>query len=531
MTTILLSFFARPSRPQPQNKGKRHHKPTVATILLTLLLAMAACTRRPANVEAIDQLPPIFPDYVGVTIPAGIAPLNFNMATDMELDAVDVGVTGSKGGQMHTTGAWADFDTDQWHELTRQNQGGKLEFTVSVLRSDGKWLQYKPFQVYVSPFPLDEWGLTYRRIAPGYEVYSHMGLYQRNLATFDEYAIIDNTSVPGMCVNCHTAWQTNPERFVFHIRGDHGATLVQTSGKAELLKASNEQLGGSMVYPYWHPSGQYCAFSTNQTRQAFHIGTAPHPMPTAAKEKRAERIEVFDLSSDVFVYSPQTHEVITTPLLQTKEWSENCPTFSPDGRWLYFLTCLQQSYPANYKQERYNLCRIAFDAETQRFGTDVDTLLKAADMGKSITWPRPSYDGRFLLFTLADYGYFSVWHEESDQWLMDLSTMQARPLNEINSPRADSYHNWSHNSRWVVFTSRRGDGLYTRLYLASIDQQGRASKPFLLPQRNPWSYYDQSLYSFNTPDFTQTRVSFDAHAAARRIVSTERQQTHVREKE
>ena len=34
--------------------------------------------------------------------------------------------------------------------------------------------------------------------APGYEVYSKMGLYQRDLATFDEYAIIENTQVPGI---------------------------------------------------------------------------------------------------------------------------------------------------------------------------------------------------------------------------------------------------------------------------------------------------------------------------------------------
>ena len=76
------------------------------------------------------------------------------------------------------------------------------------------------FSVTVSPYPLDEWGLTYRRIAPGYEVYGKMGLYQRDLSTFDEYAIIENTQVPGMCVNCHSAYMTDPSRFVFHVRGD-----------------------------------------------------------------------------------------------------------------------------------------------------------------------------------------------------------------------------------------------------------------------------------------------------------------------
>ena len=74
--------------------------------------------------------------------------------------------------------------------------------------------------------PTAIWGLTYRRIAPGYEVYSKMGLYQRDLSNFDEYAIIENTQVPGMCVNCHTAHQTDPKKFVFHVRSYFGMWLI-----------------------------------------------------------------------------------------------------------------------------------------------------------------------------------------------------------------------------------------------------------------------------------------------------------------
>lgn len=483
--------------------------------MLLLAALLAACHAKVDSPILTEQTAPIYPDYKEVTIPATIAPLNFNLATDMQLNCVDVVVKGSKGGLVHTQGAWADFDVDEWHQLTRQNLDGTLTFTVCVRRDDGQWLQYRDFNVYVSPYPLDEWGLTYRRIAPGYEVYSHMGLYQRDLSSFDESPIIENTQVPGMCVNCHTAYQTDPSRFVFHVRGQHGATMVQQNGKREWLKAKNDLLGGSMVYPYWHPSGRYCAFSTNQTRQGFHV----------SKEKR---IEVFDLSSDVFVYNPATHELLTDSLLQTKEWSENCPVFSPDGKTLYYMTCYQKSYPLEYRDEQYNLCRIAFDPETGSYGDHVDTLFNAVKMGKSLTWPRPSYDGRYLLFTLQDYGYFSIWHDESQQWLLDLHTGEARELTELNSARADSYHNWSVNSRWVVFTSRRDDGLYTRLYLACIDDAGHFSKPFLLPQRNPWHYYDSSVYSFNTPDFTKSPVDFDANAAASEITSDQRIETIVK---
>lgn len=482
-------------------------------LVVLVALVLLGCTSQVQNPVKVDQLPQIFPDYIGVTIPAEIAPLNFNYA-DEDIDVMDVVVKGSKGGELHVQGDEAAFDIDDWHELTQQNKGGQLTFTVCI-QKDGQWTQYKDFVVMISEYALDEWGLTYRRIAPGYEVFSKMGLYQRDLSNFNEYPIIENTQVPGMCVNCHAAHQTDPQQFVFHVRGGHGATMFQINGQREWLKAGNDQLGGSMVYPYWHPSGKYCAFSTNQTRQGFHV--APN-----------ERIEVFDLSSDVFVYNPATHEILTDTLLRTKDWSENVPVFSPDGRTLYYMTCKQQDYPAHYKDEKYNLCKIDFDPETGTFGEKVDTIFNAVAMGKSMTWPRPSYDGKYILFTLMDYGYFSIWHEESDQWLLDLQTGEARELKEINSPKADSYHNWNLNSHWIVFTSRRGDGYYSRLYLTSVDDQGRFSKPFLLPQRHPKAYDEESIYSFNTPDFTKTKVDFNAYQAGREIVSDQRVETKVK---
>ena len=485
----------------------------ITLCLCASVLFLVSCTSAVENPAKVDELPKIYPDYTGVTIPAEIAPLNFNIL-DEDIDCMDVVVKGSKGGELHVQGDEADFDVADWHELTEQNKGGQLTFTVCV-KKDGAWKQYKDFQVSVSAYALDEWGLTYRRIAPGYEVYSHMGLYQRDLSSFDEYAIIENTQVPGMCVNCHSAHQKDPQKFVFHVRGDHGATMFQIDGKREWLKASNEQLGGSMVYPYWHPSGKYCAFSTNQTRQGFHVVSD-------------KRIEVLDLSSDVFVYNPATHEILSDSLLESKDWSENSPVFSPDGRTLYYMTCYQQEYPAHFKDEKYNLCKIDFDPETGKFGEKVDTIFNAVAMGKSLTWPRPSYDGKYMMFTLLDYGYFSVWHKESDQWLLDLQTGEARELKEINSDMSDSYHNWSLNSHWVVFTSRRDDGLYTRLYLACVDDKGHFSKPFMLPQRHPKEYYGKSLYSFNVPDFTTTKVDFDAYEAGREIVSDKRVETKVK---
>ena len=441
-----------------------------------VLLAICSCTvSKPENAELVNEQPPIYPDYIGTTI---------------------------------------EFDIDDWHELTRKNQGGTISMTVYV-KKDGKWKQYQDFNVFVSNYPLEEWGLTYRRIVPGYEVYGKLGLYQRDLSNFDETPIIENTSVAGACFNCHTSNRTNPDQFTFHVRGDHGATMVQQNGNREWLKARNDSLHGSMVYPYWHPSGKYCAYSTNQTHQSFHA-------------VRGERIEVFDQASDVFVYDPNTHELLLDTLLMTPDHYETYPVFSPDGKTLYFCSSEAKPIPSEYKEIRYNICKIDFNAENGTYGEKINTVFNASILGKSATHPRPSYDGKYIMFTLSDYGCFPIWHNEADNWILNLKTGEAKPMKEANSSQTDSWHNWNINSHWFVFTSRRGNGLYTRLYLAQIDDHGNISKPFLLPQKNPATYYDALIDSYNTPDFTSRKVEFDSRSVAREITSENRIPTTVK---
>ncbi|MGN0029934.1 MAG: TolB family protein [Marinilabiliaceae bacterium] len=481
-------------------------------LLLSTLFAMllCGCGGRPENARKAGPAPAIYPDYVGVTIPAGIAPLCFDLADD-DFDRLYVEVTGSRGGKLTASGRTADFDIDGWHDLTLLNVGGSLSFRLFV-KKNGEWAEYDPFTVSVSRNPLDDWGLTYRRIAPGYEVYGHMGIYQRCLADFDESAIFDNTNVPGACVNCHTARHTVPDRFTFHVRGAHGATFVRSAASDDWLAARNDSLGGSMVYPSWHPSGDWCAYSTNTTSQSFHA-------------VRNERIEVFDTSSDLFVYHPATRRIVSDSLIMTPDHLETYPAFSADGKSLYFCSALAQPIPEGYKDIKYNICRIDFDPASGAFGDRGDTVYNARAAGCSAAHPRPSYDGRFLLFTVSDYGCFPIWHRESDNRLLDLRTGEVHALAEANSDDADSWHNWSIGSHWFVFTSRRDDGLYTRLYLAEVDTDGNCSKPFMLPQRSPKKFYSELLDSYNTPDFTSCPVDFDARSAARAISSDVRSKT------
>jgi hypothetical protein len=131
----------------------------------------------------------------------------------------------------------------------------------------------------------------------------------------------------------------------------------------------------------------------------------------------------------------------------------------------------------------------------------------------SLVLPRISPDGRYLIFTTGCHGYFHIWHHDADLWMLDLKSGEARPLDEVNSPDTESYHTWSSSGRWIVFSSRRDDGLFTRPFFAHLDDNGRFGKPFELPSADPL-YHREMLKSYNIPEFMHGPVTIDPHTFA-----------------
>ena len=223
----------------------------------------------------------------------------------------------------------------------------------------------------VSPDSID-YGLCYRLIEPGYEVWSKMGIYERDLSSFEERPLIDNTQFEG-CVNCHSFNRADPKDMSLHIRGPHGATLLRKDyGPVTAYNTKTDRTLGLCVYPYWHPSGRYIAYSTNTTNQLFH---------SAGKN----RVEVFDTASDLQVYDVEKNELLLSPLLKQDSVYETYPVFSADGRSLYFCSSTGSetgsgTVESGLNSLRYNLCRIDFDPETGRFGERVDTIVNAASL-------------------------------------------------------------------------------------------------------------------------------------------------------
>lgn len=467
-------------------------KKIIANFLLALFLS--ACSSHIDVKEQLDVPVEIYPDYQGVTIPFNIAPLNFEVMMDEEVEWGLQLVASQDTLSVYADGRLFSFDEDSWRKLLADNRGKKLEFRLCS-KDGGEWKAYRSFTMQVAEEEIDPY-LAYRLIPPGYSLWREMGIYQRNLENFEETAVYRNLEGKGNCVNCHSFRERNPEQMLLHMRSELAGTYVFKDGKKEKLDTKTDHTLSPLVYPYWHPSGDYVAFSVNKTSQVFHI-------------RNINRIEVYDEASDVVVYDVSKHEIVTTASLSSEGAYETFPAFSPDGTSLYFCSAVAvDSMPKQYREVKYSLCKISFDAETRSFGTQVDTLYNAAAQGRSVSFPRVSPDGKQLVFTLSDYGNFSIWHKDADLYSVDLQTGKVVCLDDLNSDDVESYHSWSSNSRWMVFSSRRENGLYTQPYIAYMPEGGTSHKPFLLPQRNPKAFYGAQRNAYNIPELVKRKIPY-----------------------
>jgi hypothetical protein len=469
--------------------GKRY---LMNTVLLAAILFFWGCRKFDGNAPLNDRIPMISPDYINVTIPPNIAPMNFRITEEgksfmvtAESDDFKIEVKSSDG--------TIRFPEKKWKKLISGRSNGKITFRVYV--SNGKEaIQYREFFMYVTEEPIDPY-LAYRLINPGYYSWSNIKIVQRSIESFEEEPLFDNQIMDKNCANCHSFNRNSSDRFLLHIRGSKGGTYFIEDGRITRTDPKIESMPGGATYPSWHPDGRFVAFSSNQVRQSFY--SVPD-----------RNVEVFDLVSSLVVYDRKLNEVINVTDRDTTKYQQTFPSWSPDGRYLYFCRAPQLISFSSPEMEqimntRYDLARKSFDPDTRTFG-DTEIVFSADSINKSVSFPRISPDGRFLVFTLADFGTFPIWHQEADLYMLDLQTGKAEKMS-INTDKTESYHTWSRNSRWLVFSSRRTDGRTGRPYFAYIAKDGRQGKEFVLPQRDP-SLYDRMLESFNIPEFVDGRI-------------------------
>ena len=469
-------------------------------LIAILILAVSCTAELPKDSKLAQEPANVFPDNNGATLPPNIAPMNLRIDNEGD-DYITHIHTKADAKGIVVKGKETDINTDQWHKLLQSAKGDTIYTTVYV-RHNGSWTQYPELKNPVAEEEVDPY-ISYRLIQPSYVDYEDIYICQRRMSDFEEKVIYDNRDFSvdastGQCVNCHAYQDYNRTgRMQMHLRQHQGGTIIIDGKEQRKMNLKTDSTLSAGVYPAWHPTLPLIAYSVNSTGQVFHT-------------RDTQKVEVIDYGSDLILFDMNTNKVYDIDC--DPDEYETFPAWTPDGQTLFFCAAHYEQQTDNIDNElddgfeslRYNIYSRTYNTQTMKFG-DKHTVLDATALNKSASLPRVSPDGKYLLFTLGDYGQFHIWHHSARLCIMpcdssaNTSTSSGAPYTVLDNQHA-SYHSWSSNGRWIMFASRRFDGNYSRLYFAYFDQNGIMHKPFMLPQKRP-TYNDELFRSYNVPEW------------------------------
>ncbi|MBN1854418.1 MAG: PD40 domain-containing protein [Pirellulales bacterium] len=472
--------------------------------LLTCALIFIQCDKE-AVIEAprlINRSAKIRPDYCGIVIPPNIAPLNFLIEENGADHFVKIYSKDGDPIEIHSRKPSIEIPIDRWKKLLASNHGRQLYFEVYVKDNENNWNRFEAIDNTIADADIDSY-ITYRKIMISI-IWNDMGFYQRGLENFEESIVLHNRSFSYGCMNCHSYLNNDPNHMALQARSSKYGTpmLLVENNRVESISTKSDLTSGKAGFSAWHPSGEILAITDNNFFMLIH---------TTAQEVR----DVFDGACDLDLYRIDTHDVISEEKISQPDRIETFPEWSRDGRHLYFCSAPQQP-DKRYREVLCDLMRISFDAESGEWG-ELETVLSAQAVDGSITQPRFSPDGRFLLFNVSPYSDFPIHQAKCDLYLMEMENGEYRKLS-ISSERADTWHSWSRNGRWIVFNSKRLDGRFSRPFFSYVDAGGVAHKPFVLPQQDP-EYYDTLVWTYNIPELIKEPIQIEAAQLSKAIVS------------
>jgi hypothetical protein len=233
------------------------------------------------------------------------------------------------------------------------------------------------------------------------------------------------------------------------------------------------------------PDGQYVVTTVNPAAPS--AGAREPPSNYYVQNFKDYRfLQVFYPTRGILCwYSRATGVLKPLPGADDPRYVQMGAVWSPDGKYLVFARARAkepnpEGAPAakfandpNENQIQYDLYRIPFHGGR---GGAAEPIPGASGNGMSNTFPKVSPDGKWIVFVQCRNG--QLMRPDSQLYIVPASGGEARRM-RCNTPLMNSWHSFSPNGRWLVFSSK-GRSPYTQMYLTHIDPEGNDSPAILI---------------------------------------------------
>ena len=229
------------------------------------------------------------------------------------------------------------------------------------------------------------------------------------------------------------------------------------------------------------PDGRYVL--TMLRGVEFAPGTSPY---FVVNFKNYRFLQVFYPTRGVLAfYDRTTGQRQPLPGADDPRYVQTDGVWSPDGKYVVFARAVAKDpYYAGQKpplhandpeetQIQYDLYRVPFN---EGKGGVATPIAGASQNGMSNSFPKVSPDGRWIVFVICRNA--QLMRPDSQLYIEPGEGGVARRM-RCNTSLMNSWHSFSPNSRWLVFSSKSRSP-YTQLYLTHLDADGNDSPAILI---------------------------------------------------
>jgi len=342
----------------------------------------------------------------------------------------------------------------------------------------GNTFKTQPLRLVISKRSLNQ-RIAFRMVQPLFNPAMPNAI---TIFSFDQKLPNSLIELEGTCVGCHGY---SAHAAYFNIKKGTERRLVTMKRHGQQFQLSHQAIGELSFFTV-SPDNQYVVIVKNLAGDL------------AVKKTFIEPFDYPYRSGDIYYYDAGKNAFIPLKGASDPNFVEDMPFFSPDGKYLLFSRYQYSEKNGVQGVHSMDLYKVPFNRGN---GGEPVPINNASFNNMWQYFSRYAPNGKWISFCRGDGQRGIYARKSSDIYLVSADGKTVNKLNLNMDNVMDSWHDWSSDSHWLIFSSNREKNRLTALFLVYIDDHGKDYPPVKL-------FGDENL-KVNTPQFVPKNLGVE----------------------